>query len=353
MITLVEALRFRSLKHVHQPLGHFEVLAGPHASGKTAFLDTIAILGRLVSGGLEAALPPCAADFPDLVWMRAADSFELAIEVRIPEERRVRLPNPEYGTVRYEVALGLEPDHRAPAILEEKVLLRASLPGEQPLLFPAPPGSLMTSKRGRAVKTVIHKNPGGNDNFYDESGKGWDHAFRLGRHRSALGNLPDDEAKFPIATWLKDLLATGVRRLTADAPCPAAIGGWFDDWRRRMLAALPALEDIRPSGEGWLMRYRGGFEAPAAMASAGTRRLMALTLAVRAGGLSGIWLAEDPESGLDPCAAEALMDALAAVSGAQVLAATSSPAVLAHVAPENVLRFATTQEGATVISRAG
>ncbi len=55
MITLVEALHFRCLRHVHQPLGRFEVLAGPHASGKSAFLDAIRTLARLVSDGLEAA----------------------------------------------------------------------------------------------------------------------------------------------------------------------------------------------------------------------------------------------------------------------------------------------------------
>ena len=56
MITLVEALNFRSLRHVRQPLGRFHVLVGPNATGKTTFLDVPAFLGRLVSDGLEAAL---------------------------------------------------------------------------------------------------------------------------------------------------------------------------------------------------------------------------------------------------------------------------------------------------------
>jgi AAA15 family ATPase/GTPase len=55
MITLVEALGYRSLRYISQPLGPFHVLVGPNASGKTTFLDVIAFLGRLVSDGVEAA----------------------------------------------------------------------------------------------------------------------------------------------------------------------------------------------------------------------------------------------------------------------------------------------------------
>ncbi len=35
MITLIEALNYRCLHHVHQDLGPFHVLVGPIASGKT------------------------------------------------------------------------------------------------------------------------------------------------------------------------------------------------------------------------------------------------------------------------------------------------------------------------------
>jgi hypothetical protein len=62
----------------------------------------------------------------------------------------------------------------------------------------------------RGVKTVINKVPGGNDNFYDETGKGWDHAFKLGPQKSALANLPEDETKFPVATWAKRILSEGI-----------------------------------------------------------------------------------------------------------------------------------------------
>ena len=56
MITQIEALIFRCLRHVRQPLGPFRVLAGPNASGKSAFFDVVALLGRLVSDGLDDAI---------------------------------------------------------------------------------------------------------------------------------------------------------------------------------------------------------------------------------------------------------------------------------------------------------
>ena len=56
MITRIEALCYRCLRYVSQPLGPFHVLVGPNASGKTTFLDVIAFLGRLVSDGVDAAI---------------------------------------------------------------------------------------------------------------------------------------------------------------------------------------------------------------------------------------------------------------------------------------------------------
>ena len=88
MICLVEALNYRCLKYVSQPLGPFHVLVGPNASGKTTFLDVIAFLGTLVSDGLEAPVAERTANFQDLLWGRSGDRFELAVEATVPEELR-------------------------------------------------------------------------------------------------------------------------------------------------------------------------------------------------------------------------------------------------------------------------
>lgn len=80
MITLIEALNYRSLKYISQPLGPFHVLIGPNASGKSTFLDVVAFLGRLVSDGVEAAVRERTENFVDLLWKREGTRFELAIE---------------------------------------------------------------------------------------------------------------------------------------------------------------------------------------------------------------------------------------------------------------------------------
>ena len=56
MIRLIEALNYRCLRYIRQPLDSFNVLVGPNASGKTTFLDVVAFLGRMVSDGLEEAI---------------------------------------------------------------------------------------------------------------------------------------------------------------------------------------------------------------------------------------------------------------------------------------------------------
>ncbi|MBI5243378.1 MAG: AAA family ATPase, partial [Elusimicrobia bacterium] len=108
MIRLVEALNYRCLKFISQPLGPFHVLVGPNASGKTTFLDVVAFLGRMVSDGLDAAIDERTRTFEDLVFGRAGKCFELALEFQIPDQQRQRLPEKkkDCDTIRYEVRIG-------------------------------------------------------------------------------------------------------------------------------------------------------------------------------------------------------------------------------------------------------
>lgn len=128
MITLVEALDFRCLQYVSRPMGGFHVLVGPNASGKTTFLDAVALLGDLVSGGIEKAVEERTANFQDLTWRREGDGIELAVEVRIPGELRSKLHDPKPDTMRYEMALGLDPESQEIRIRAETATLLAYLP---------------------------------------------------------------------------------------------------------------------------------------------------------------------------------------------------------------------------------
>lgn len=148
MIRRVEALRYRALRNVSQRIAGFQLLVGPNASGKSTFLDVAAFLGDLLQGGLTAAvegdpklaIPSRAPDPSHLVWMRQGDSFELAVELDIPEERREKLPNGGYPTARYEVAVGTGKEL---GLVSETLWLipgphQAPSPRPQ-TLFPAPP----------------------------------------------------------------------------------------------------------------------------------------------------------------------------------------------------------------------
>ena len=147
------------------------------------------------------------------------EKFELAVEAAIPEEHRKKLPR-QHDTVRYEVSLGVGEETAEVEIFAEKVLLKTRGPMDpcQRALFPIEPqspGTILVRKMKGSI-TVINKVRGSNDNFRSEVDEdpstGFKPAFRLGPRKSALGNLPDDESKFPVSTWLRLRLSDGVQQ---------------------------------------------------------------------------------------------------------------------------------------------
>jgi predicted ATPase len=396
MFSRIEALRFRCLKYICQPLDPFHVLVGPNASGKTTFLDVIAFLGQVVGDGLETAVASRTSSFTDMIWGRRGFGFELAVEATIPREWRARLTNQELDTIRYELAVALNSSTNEIEIQAEKALLKRSeqCAARQSFLFPSDldaPETLVSAKAARRVSSarprlIINKVRGGNDNFYSEvygeSGKGWAPAFRLGPRRSALGNLPEDESKFPVSTWFKQFLTSGVQRLVLNSllirrASPPGQGQGFSpdgsnlpwvvdalerrdkerlkDWVAHLQTALPDLEDIRTVERQddhhryLVLCYRDHLEVPSWMASDGTLRLLALTLPAYLPEFAGVFLIEEPENGIHPRAVETMFQSLSSVYNAQILMATHSPVILGIVEAGKVLCFAKTPEGATDI----
>lgn len=56
MIRLVEALNYRCLAYISQPLYPFHVLVGPNASGKSTFLDVLGLIRDFLTMGLDSAI---------------------------------------------------------------------------------------------------------------------------------------------------------------------------------------------------------------------------------------------------------------------------------------------------------
>ena len=388
MICSVQALNFRCLRYVDQELDRFHVLIGPNASGKTTFLEVVRFLGDLVGQGLEAAISARTDNLQDLTWGRTGHQFELAVELAIPAAQRELLPGHGYQRCRYEVGIGIDPTTHENALLGERVLLgplSAPTPPRPQLNFPCSftaPSTILTSRQApTGWRTVVNKVSGGNDNFYDETGKGWDHAFRLGPQRSALANLPEDETKFPVSTWLKRVLADGVQPLSLNSalmrqasppgqPRGFRVDGsnlpWVvealgeaarSEWLAHVRTALPDLTGVRtilrPEDRHryLVLEYENGLEVPSWTASDGTLRLLALSLLAYVPDLTGVFLIEEPENGIHPRAVQTVFQSLSSVYGAQVLLATHSPVILSLAEPDQVLCFARTTEGGTDIVR--
>jgi hypothetical protein len=325
----------------------------------------------------------------DLTWLRRGTGFEIAVEAPIPEDRRRLLAeeNQRFDTIRYEVSIGSDPQTGETVICREQGFLTSPAPPPpQRLLFPSPevaPETITSPRRSAGSKALFSKIPGGNDNFYAEAyakeGR-WAPAFKLGPRKSTLGNLPEDESKFPVSSWFKQLLGGGVERITLNSqkmrrPSPpgqqigfkpdgsnlpwvverlrARNANQFQEWLEHVRTALADIEDIRTvlrpedNHRYLVLVYRGGLAVPSWTASDGTLRLLALTLPAYLEDFRGIYLIEEPENGIHPRAVETVCQSLSSVYEGQILVATHSPVILSIVDPQDVLCFAKTPEGAT------
>ncbi|MBI5017940.1 MAG: AAA family ATPase [Deltaproteobacteria bacterium] len=390
MIRRIEALGYRSLRYVDQELAPFQILVGPNASGKSTFLDVVDILSDAMRLGVDEAVHNRSSDVTSLFWMRQGDRFELALEFEIPEGRRERLKGARYERARYEVALGL--DGRAElAILGENLWLVGENGTAQPKcaqqeLFPSPPTPpehvVWSEGAKRGWRQVVTKTTSGNDYFRAET-SGWRNPFRLGPKRLALVNLPEDEERFPVATWVKKTLLEGVQRVFLNSEAmrrPAKPGSprnflpdgsnlpWvietlrqaperYERWLAHVRTALPDVDTIdtveRPEDRHRYLRirYRTGLDAPSWVVSDGTLRLLALTLIAYIDEPGRIYLIEEPENGIHPQAVETVFQSLSSTYDSQVLCASHSPVFLTLADPAQILCLARDKEGATDVVR--
>jgi predicted ATPase len=391
MISLIEALNYRSLRYVRQPLAPFQILIGPNGSGKTTFLDVPSFLAHLVQAGLEAAIggddrlsiPLRSTDAHQLLWKQQGHFFELAVELPIPLD----LPRGNRAAVqqvcRYELAI----DADSIGIAGENLFLIPQgdeKPRRQLDLFPAPrkiPPTILVrpfASHPRTWKKVIRRNDSDKATFFAENSN-WQNPFKILAGRTALASLPEDPDRFPVACWFRAQLTEQMHRLVLSSehmrlPSPPSrqkgfrVDGsnlpWvvdrlqqnperFAQWLAHLQEALPEFRSfstvLREEDRHRYLTARSTEDVslPSWVLSDGTLRMLALTLLAYVEDLSGSYLIEEPENGIHPKAMESVFQLLSSVYDAQILCATHSPVLLSLAKPAQLLCFAKTPDGRT------
>jgi predicted ATPase len=392
MFSRIQTRHFRSLKAVNQALGPMQALVGPNASGKTTFLDVIGLLSDLIRGrgDVREAVLSRSASFEKLIWQGpgAAGTFQLAVEAPIPEAVRQRLAEDkhQFNSVRYEVEIGMDAHNNELGLNHETLWLHVADVGrteQQRALFPAASveAPSVLSRSGKGLRVALKKVPGGNDNYYPEGSASYTPSFKLGRTKSALAHIPADEKSFPVSTWFKELLASGVQNVVLNSqmirqPSPPGLGlrfqtdgsnlpwvvaelrrnptrfaAWLDHVRTALedIADIDTVEREEDRHRYLVIRYANGADVPSWLASDGTLRLLALTIPAYLSDLDGVFLIEEPENGIHPRAIETVIQSLSSIYEGQVLIATHSPVALNLLDAAQVLCFAKDETGATDI----
>lgn len=412
MISRIEALNYLCLQHVNRPLKSFQVLVGGNATGKSAFLDVIALLSDFLRLGLDGAIlmqtgltqaRGRATTVDELIFNQISDHFEVAVELSIPEHLGENYGKGGFHTARYEVSLGKKNRVEDELVVVGETLwlisreaiarrqrieaFREKRP-DQIELFPTepkPPRTIFQAPGGRkgpgGWRKVVNKSILGNDYFQSETGK-WNNIFRVGPRKAALANLPDDINRFPVAMWVRNLIMEGIYVLALNSaamrrPCSPSskrtflVDGsnlplvakdlqenhpdTFNDWVEHIRTVIPDLQEIkvdeRPEDRHLYLtiKYEPGMEVPSWLLSDGTLRLLALTLLAYLPTQEGVYLIEEPENGIHPLAVEAVFQSLSSVYEGQVLLASHSPLVLGLSKPDQILCFAKNPSGAIAI----
>lgn len=401
MIRELEIRSLRALRYVSVGLESFQVMVGPNACGKSTLFDALLLVRDVLTSGLDAAIygnlrmniSPRAVEPRDLTWLRQGGGIEIVVTLELPKELVEKFDG-KYRFARYEIGIRTEGvlgfDHETLWLCNELKRPSDRMQLDQLDLFPHQqnvPSHIVkpaSSKSPIGWRKVVSKTvESGNDYFRSET-TDWNNLFRLGPGKSALANLPEDELKFPAATWTKRVLMEGVHRLMLNAekmrlPAPAGSSSdflpdgsnlpWIVSelenkdhsrkklWVQHLATTLDDLEDVetreRPEDRSryLVLRYKNGLEAPSWVLSDGTLRMMALTLLAYSPTAPRVVLIEEPENGIHPKAVETVMQSLSSVYDAQILCATHSPVVLSLMRSNQVLCFGKTSEGSVDIVR--
>ncbi|MBI1289972.1 AAA family ATPase [bacterium] len=337
-------------------------------------MDALAFLGTMVRHDANIAVSDRSWNFHDLVWGRQGNNFEILVDVDLLSvDPRLGLfthavpDSLKTPIVRYSARVGLDPAQALRLISETLDFVEES---------------------GR-VEFIANRTEDGK--FYVRDPYGQQEKGVYGgmtyRAKSVLDQVPvlsEKDDAFVLLTELRESLchlmttinldsrglARGSEdksrnRLSSDGSNLAYVidafkqsnPAAFADWIAHLRTALPDLADIRvverPEDryKYLMMKYDSGVEVPSWMTSDGTLRLLALTSLAYIPGLTGVYMIEEPETGIHPAAIETMCQSLRSVATAQILVATHSPVILNMMEPSELLCFSRDEDGATQVIR--
>ncbi|MBC8181404.1 ATP-binding protein [candidate division KSB1 bacterium] len=390
MIKRVEALYYKGFKYIAPELMNYNILVGPNASGKSSLLDIFIFLKDVLNESPVAAVEKRCSNFRELIWNQGRNYFELALEFHVPPEM-----NNLYTSARYEISLTYS-DKDGIIIDNENLWLLKPQNGKitksnsltQMYLFPHEPEApehIIQQRKNKPIgwKKIVSKSTKGNDYFKSES-TDWNIIYRFGPRKASLARIPEDETRFPISLWVKNILMEGIEFLQLnsvdmrwpcrpDAPVTFEPSGSniskvvkylkenneyiFDRWVEHVKTALPDVEDVEVKERTedrflyLVIRYQNGISIPSWLQSDGTLRLLAQTLIAYLPVQDKLYIIEEPENGLHPQAIETVVQSLSSVYDNQIILATHSPVVLRLAEPKDILCFSKTETGAVDIVR--
>jgi predicted ATPase len=340
-LQLITAIRIENYKGIRRSprleLESFHVLVGPNGSD-----------GPLHA--VESRVP----EFRDLTFGRNGGRIKLDLWLRLPVHS-----TDSWELLHYRLVVG-EDERLGVAVKEELLTLdhEDGSPDQQ---------------------RILGKTKTGNDFYRREIGSYTD-SFQFGLSRLALSLTPPDIHRYPTGNAVKAFLSQGIRYIHLDSAAmrqPAAAtrpteldldgtnlarvvgslirnGGTgarhkeltlIDRWTDHLRYALEDLESIgwaarqADNAEYLILKFAGGLECPSWLLSDGTLRMLALTLPAFLPGSPGVYMVEEPENGVHPCALEIIVRALESIPQAQVFVATHSPLVVQQVGVKPLLCF--------------
>jgi len=388
MFSRIQIAHYKCIKRTDISPSPFNILIGPNASGKSTFLDSLTFLQDALQTDVEKAVRRRAKALHELVWGgESKKGFEIAVEVQVPEALRRN----GYDGVRYEVGIGLNAEG-ALAIVGENLWLVDSKVRKKPALsapslFPTEPSEdspILHSARSKTppgYRLVIRKvSESGKDYFRSEK-TDWNFMLRFSPLRLALSGAPEDQERFPITLWFRQVLLHNLQFLQLNSvlmrqPCPPDAPRTFQPDGSNLPMMIKALQTDQERFQWWIshlqtvledlatvevveqpenrqfylrLTYRNGLSVPAWLLSDGTLRLLALSLIAYLPNQSQVFIIEEPENGIHPKAIEAVFQALRSVYDGQVFLATHSPLILALAKPQDLLIFGKAPSGASAI----